>query len=291
MNVYDLSQEISDLYRSLRQGVVRVQQTGDNGEVRSEASGTLWIQAGIVLTVSHPFDDPDHIRVVHGADQPQQARVRGWDNSYDLAVLEVDATAVPMWRQWGELEALNPGELVFSLGFDEIRMGMVSRMIEQSLNRWGGVTKPWVEVDGVLSAAQAGGPLVNHVGSFVGINSPLPRPAGQTVGYGQLQNLVQLLLTRGNPQPAFLGVQTAVAQTGAGRKGLVITRVDDRSPAAAGGLLTGDVLLELAGVRLEHPRQLFMALRTMQPGDSPLFLVSRGREELKVTVTLGEQNG
>lgn len=209
MKLYELSGEIADLYRHTRNGVVQVRQMDEEGEVTVRASGTVWIQSGIVLTVSHPFEDRDRIEVIHGSDEPVTAQVRGWDNRFDLAVLEVQGTSVTPWQEWSELEMLNPGELVLTLGYGEIRSGMVCRMEEEATNRWGGVLKPSVEIDGTLSATQAGGPLVNSAGRFAGINSPFPGPGGQTVGYGQLQNLVQDILTRGNPAPGFLGVKTA----------------------------------------------------------------------------------
>ena len=289
MTLHELSGEIAGLFQRAREGVVCVQQHGAEGEAVSEASGTLWSRNGIVLTASHPFDDPGSIRVIHGSDEPVAARVRGWDNRYDLAVLEIPHSGLSAWRDWDELESVSPGEVVLSVGFEEIRMGIVSRMREEHLNRWGGALKPWVEVDGTLSRRQAGGPLVNDNGRFVGVNSTRPRPRGQTVGYGQLQNLVQAILTSGVPRPAYLGVRTAPAETSQRKRGLVVTHVEEASPAEKAGIATGDVLLELAGIRLTHPRRLFMALRGMNPGDRPELVAHRGDTETTITVELGER--
>ncbi len=288
MNLYDLSGEIADLYRRVKDGVVRVLQTRDEGEISTEASGTLWIRDNIVLTVSHPFDDLDRISVIHGNDHSVPARVRGWDNRYDLAVLEVESTAISAWKQWSELEELNPGVLVLALGYAEIRPGMVSRIAEEWTNRWGGILKPRVEVDGTLTATQAGGPLVDVTGRFLGINSTVPGPTGQTVGYGQLQNLVNDILRRGNPRAAYFGVRTAPAETRTGRTGVVITHVDKNSPADVAGLRTGDVLTDLAGTALTHPHRLFMTLRTMSPGDTVSLTIERGDEVVTRSVTLSE---
>ncbi len=286
MKLYELSQEIAELYRKIRHGVVRVRQLDEAGEVIAEASGTLWTQAGIIVTVSHPFDDPERIVVIHGDDAPVTATARGWDNRYDLAVLEVEGTSLSAWTDWTELETVNPGELVFSLGYGEIRPGMVSRMVPEAVNRWGGVLKPRVEVDGTLGPTQAGGPLVNSAGRFVGVNSPAPDCGGQTVSYGQLQNLVQELLLRGNPQPAYLGVRTAPAQTADGRRGVVVTQVDAGSPAEAAGICTGDVLLTAAGRQLVHPHRLFLLLRTMKAGDALELRVRRTGAEQTLSATL-----
>lgn len=290
MNYYELSEEIAELFQRVRHGMVRVQQTDEHGEVTTEASGTLWTRAGIILTMSHAFDNPHRIRVIHGSDQPVPARVRGWDNRYNLAVIDVEGTTISPWQEWSELEALRPGELVLVLGYQEIRFGMVSRMVDEVVNRWGGVLKPWVEIDSVLSPAQAGGALLNSQGRFVGINSPVPDPVGQVIGYGQLQNLVQEILTQGNPSPSYLGVRTARAQTGDGKKGVVVTHVDNDSPAEQAGLTTGDVILGIAGTATAHPRALFMVLRTMKAGDTATLQINRSGKEQTLTATLGRQS-
>ncbi len=291
MNLNAMSAEIADLYRRAKDGVVRIQQLDENGEVTAEATGSIWTRAGIVVTVSHAFDDPHSIRVIHGDDEPVAARVRGWDNRYDLAVLEVPDAGISTWTEWGELEMVNPGEIVFSLGYDTIRFGIVSSMTDERSTRWGGVVKPWVEVDGYLGRRQAGGPLVTTEGRFVGINSTHPRPRGQTLGYGQLQNLVQSILTSGTPRQVYLGVRTAPAETADSVRGLVVTHIDEGSPAAAAGILTGDVLIQCAGVRLTHPRRLFVVLRGMNPGDKPEIVLNRAGVEEKITVELAERSG
>ena len=287
MNLYDFSEELSSLYQTVRNGVVRVEQYDESGGTVQTASGILWPQQGIIVTVSHPFDDQDAVRVCHGHDQPVNAKVRGWDNRYDLAVLEIEGAAVPTWKDWAELEELRPAELVLVLGYDEIRLGMVSRSAEEHMNRWGGVLKPWVEIDAGLSDTQAGGALVNRAGRFVGMNSTQPRPHGQTVGYGQLQHLVRSILSSGSARPAYLGVSTAPGRGSDNRPALVVTDVNTDSPAEAAGLLTGDLLREFGGVSLQHPRGLFMALRTMNPGDEKTLRILRAGEEHQLSVTLG----
>lgn len=282
----ELSNQITELYRKAKDGVVRVRQVDADGKVLAAASGTLWTQAGIVLTVSHPFADPGQIEVVHGDDPPARAVVKGWDNRYDLAVLEVPGLS--SWTAWSDLEKLNPGEIVFSLGYMEIRMALVARMEESRNNKWGGELKPWVEADGTLSPKQSGGPLVSTEGNFVGVNSLHPGPMGQTLGYGQLQNLVQSILTRGTAKPGFLGVRTSPAKTAEG-EGLVITQVDDAGPASNAGLLTGDVILEIGGRRVNSPRQLFMTLRTLNAGDKAEIRIVRSGKVDSVSVELGSR--
>lgn len=288
MKLYEFSEELNGLYQRTRHGVVRVEQYDENGETVQAASGIAWPQQGIIITVSHPFDDQDAVRVRHGGDEPIHAKVRGWDNRYDLAVLEVEGATVPIWKDWAELEELRPAELVLVLGFEEIRLGMVSRTAEEQMNRWGGVLKPWVEIDAGLSSTQAGGALLDRAGRFVGMNSTQPGSHGQTIGYGQLQHLVRSILSSGSARPAYLGIRTAPGRGADTRPALVVTHVDADSPAEAAGLMSGDLLREFGGVALQHPRGLFMALRTMSSGDIKTLRILRAGEELQLSVTLGE---
>jgi putative serine protease PepD len=58
-------------------------------------------------------------------------------------------------------------------------------------------------------------------------------------------------------------------------------------PAAGAGLRTGDLVIEVAGERIETGDELREAIDARKPGDELELKVRRGSEERDVTVELG----
>jgi serine protease Do len=72
------------------------------------------------------------------------------------------------------------------------------------------------------------------------------------------------------------------------RHGAVVADVVPRSPAAAGGLQRGDVVLELAGRGIGSPRDLTRRVATTPPGTRTTMVVIRDEGKRTLEVTMGE---
>jgi len=68
--------------------------------------------------------------------------------------------------------------------------------------------------------------------------------------------------------------------------GILVTSVIDDSPAAAAGLIRGDVILEVEGSETDTIAELREVLSELEAGDTVRALVLRGGEEMTVEVTL-----
>lgn len=286
MDLTQFAGAATQLYRKFSGGFVRVEQRDAEGNLEGRASGVIWKQKGIVLTVSQPFTNPDGIVILNGDDPPAKAKVRGWDNRFDLAVLEVEG--IDSGLPWGDLGDLAPGDLVFSFGYREIRQGIVALTRESRRLVTGAIVKPWVEVDGTLSHRQNGGGLVSADGTIRGLVNLAGAREGFVLGFAQLENLVNSILTKGSIRPGFLGVRTAPAAEG-GRNGLIITQMDEGGPAAVAGLKVGDIILEVEGQEVLTPRQLFFTLRALEGGQKAKLAILRGSEQLSIEAVLGSR--
>src|SRR5690606_22049004 len=102
-----------------------------------------------------------------------------------------------------------------------------------------------------------------------GINSAIFSPSGGNVGIGfaipvdLAGNVMQQLLAFGEVRRGSLGVESqdidaelAALLSLQSRRGAVITRVYTDSPAASAGLLPGDVVVEIAGQRIDNQQAL-----------------------------------
>lgn len=91
--------------------------------------------------------------------------------------------------------------------------------------------------------------------------------------------------------PLERAVQIAPQQAGE-TAGILIAGVDPESPAAAAGLVRGDIVLEINGQAVtEQPFILWQLLEDVEPGEEIELLVQHGDEQHTVSVPLEEQDG
>jgi len=84
----------------------------------------------------------------------------------------------------------------------------------------------------------------------------------------------------------FLGIQPDIASTGAG--GIVIRSVREKSPAEAGGLQTGDVIVKVGDTSVDGYQTLIEILIDSKPGDKLKLSFKRAGEDKETEVTLAE---
>jgi S1-C subfamily serine protease len=73
--------------------------------------------------------------------------------------------------------------------------------------------------------------------------------------------------------------------------GVVVASVEPGGPAEEAGIGRGDILLEVAGERIENRADLVRILGDLEPGDEVELLVLHGDEERALSLTLGERDG
>jgi serine protease Do len=210
----------------------------EEGRLRASA---ISLGQGLFATVSHPLEDPESIALVDQAGQKLTAKVLGWDNRYDLAVLEAQ-TDKPALSSGSKAKVL-PGARVWSLGYDRqgprIHGGIVAQVRATRTLPMGGEISPAWEVDGSLSPSMSGGPLFGEEGEFLGMNSLMPRGTGMTLPGDHLLILAKTIQDKGNPKLGYLGITTTGARTKDGGHCLLITAIEEGSPAAVAGLMVG----------------------------------------------------
>jgi serine protease Do len=85
-----------------------------------------------------------------------------------------------------------------------------------------------------------------------------------------------------NPQMAFgLGLGTP--------RGAMVTMVRQGSPAARAGLLQGDVIIEFNGQPVDDVAELRRLVGERPPGSSVTLKAIRKRNEIVLSITLGEE--
>ncbi len=135
---------------------------------------------GYVLTNYHVVKDSDSIMVINSKDKEFAAKLLGYDDLMDLAVLSIDKKNVEKVATILKNTNISIGDTVFTVGSPEGKQyrGTVTKGIISGLNRE--VTTSYgneeyimnvMQTDAAINPGNSGGPLVNINGEVIGINS------------------------------------------------------------------------------------------------------------------------
>ena len=269
---------------------------GVNGRARLGSTGVHWRQ-GLVVTADHTVHVDEEVTITRPDGRALTARVAGRDPTIDIAVLKVDAPGVEV-AEVADSDAVRVGHIVLALGAGpRASWGVVSSIGEG--RRTGSAAGELLHLDLTLYPGFSGGPLVDVQGRVIGINtSGTSRHWQLAIPAAAVNRVVDELLRRGRIPRAYLGVSTQpVRLPEALRQGLnldqqtavIVVEVQSGSPAAAGGLTIGDVIVSLGAIRITDPNDLKSALRPDRVGESITASVLRGGQPRDVQVTVGER--
>jgi len=265
------------------------------------ASGVLW-RPGVVVTCAHAIRREDGIRVILADGARMDAALAGIDASTDLAVLKVEGAGAGV--EAGDQERLRPGHLVFSVARDASGQAAASfGIIAATAGEWrtwrGGRIDRLIRLDGGLRAGFSGGAVANVAGEVVGIGT-----AGLTRGYAivvpasTVNRVTDTLLATGRITRGYLGIGTRpiALPESLSRKlgladpaGLIVLTLAPQGPAEAGGLLLGDILLDLDGQRVRDVADLYAALPGERIGEPMRLGLIRGGERIESSIMVGER--
>src|ERR1700749_2555204 len=271
-----LSRQIAETIEGVEDSIVTV-----HGGGRSTSSGVVWRPGGIV-TVRQGLRRTDSLQVGH-QEKSFPAELAGSDAGTDLAVLRVK-TGADKPAQTHNGAPSRVGELVLSVGRSALgdvsaSAGIIARL-GSSWRTWrGGQIDSLIRPDLQLYVGQAGSALVNENRQVLGINSTaLARNAVITVPAATIDRGVDAILERGHvPRPYLGAAMQAVPVPEALRahfaagvdEALLVLHVEANAPAAAAGMLVGDLVLSVDGhlVHNVHDVQHRLAgLRVGRPG-------------------------
>jgi serine protease Do len=106
----------------------------------------------------------------------------------------------------------------------------------------------------------------------------------------------QQIVAQGGTKQGYLGISSSSVKLPAAQRGdrqqsdgLLVNGVVDGSPAAAAGVLVGDVILAFDAKVVDDPETLLTMLRGDRIPRQVTLTVSRGGETRQITVTVGER--
>jgi S1-C subfamily serine protease len=272
-----------------------------NARRRLPASGIAYA-SDLILTADHVVERDDDITIVLPDGSEVSGVVVGRDPGSDLALLRLESIdAVVANPAEGDARV---GQFVLALGRPnkegiQASLGVVSAIGGPVRTGRGGLLDRYMRTDAIPYPGFSGGPLVDVRGRVVGLNtSGLARGASLVIPVTLAWQIAGVLAEHGRVRRGFLGVRSqpvtiSQAQQGAlGREqasGLLLVAVEEGSPAAAGGLLVGDIIVALANQPVADPDELLAGLVGDIVSKPTPVQVLRGGELQTITVTIGER--
>jgi S1-C subfamily serine protease len=265
--------------------------------VRGVGSGFVMEHDGLIATNNHVVEGAKVLNVTFYDGKKYPAVVVGTDPSTDLAVVRIQAP-----RQAGlklaTPESLQVGEYVVAMGSPLGLQQTVTMGVLSALDRDIGMDTRvgFLQTDAPINPGNSGGPLMNLSGEVLGINSAVAQSA-QGIGFatpvGTLRSVLPQLAAGVKVDKAWFGARTAnvpgdpARMTYPRRTGVLVTGLEQGSPASQGGLQAGDVLVQINGRPIEDSGTLMQVLAPLDAGSHVTMVVARQGVARTVAITLG----
>jgi S1-C subfamily serine protease len=278
---------------------------------QGSGSGFVWDRQGHVVTNFHVIQGSDSLVVTLADRTDWKATVVGVEPDKDLAVLRIaapEAKLPPILV--GASRDLKVGQKVFAIGnpfgLDEtLTTGIVSalgRTIEAVTGR---KIQNVVQTDAAINPGNSGGPLLDSAGRLIGVNTQIASPSGASAGIGfavpadTVNEVVPQLIAHGRvirPRLGISPVQEGLLRR-LGVSGVLVATVQDGTGAAKAGLrptrrgadgsiVLGDIIVGIAGRKVESYDDLVSILEKQKIGDTVAVRILRDDREITVDVAL-----
>lgn len=267
-----------------------------HGRPRLPSTGVLW-REGLIVTASHTVEPDRDVTLTAPDGRTVSAQVAGRDPGLDIAVLRAEVAGMPAADVHDDGE-LRVGHLVLAVGTGpRASAGIVSALdVRGGRQREPGAM---LAVDLTLYPGFSGGPLVDVLGRVVGITtSGASRHLQCAVRASAVARLTDHVVRGGRIPRAYLGIGTqpvvlpndlrerlGLTQ----RTAVIVVNVAPESPAAAAGLVIGDVVVSIAGQAIGEPGDLVAVLQPDRVGQAVAVSIARGGEPRQIQVTVGER--
>jgi S1-C subfamily serine protease len=291
----DFSNALADAIDAAAPSVVQVQGR------RRPASGLVFAD-GVVLTMVSALGRGDGLHVRRNDGLALDAELAGWDPATGLAALRVNGLntapvappnaaaaprvghiAIAVARSWSNVVTASSG--IVSIIGGPLHTGR-HRSIDQVIR----TTAP-------MHDGFSGGAFLDVSGRLIGITTASAiRGLGVVIPASIAWKTAAALLEHGQVKRAYLGIASQPVHLPetqhvdpARTDALLVVNVTNGSPAAAAGVLVGDLIVEFDGQPVDSPEDLLNLLSGERVGRQVALRLLRGGVATTVTVTVGER--
>ncbi|XP_039993666.1 serine protease HTRA2, mitochondrial-like [Xiphias gladius] len=273
----------------------------------SNGSGFIISSDGLIVTNAHVVANKRGVRVKLTNGDIYHATVQDVDPVADIATIKITANNPLPTLTLGRSSDIRQGEFVVAMGSPFALRNTITSGIVSSVQRGSkelGLSNSnmdYIQTDATIDFGNSGGPLINLDGDVIGINT-MKVTAG--ISFAIPSDRVRVFLDQaakrkstwfGETKRRYIGVMmlTLTPSIIAELKlrdpsfpdvthGILIHRVIMGSPANRAGMLPGDVVVEINGVKVNTSEEIYQAVRN---SDKITMVVQRGHELLQLQMT------
>ncbi|KAM3363969.1 protease Do-like 1, chloroplastic [Capsicum galapagoense] len=279
---------------------------------QGSGSGFVWDKNGHIVTNYHVIRGASDLRVTLADQSTYDAKVVGFDQDKDVAVLRIDAPIdklrpIPI----GISADLLVGQKVFAIGnpfgLDHTLTTGVISGLRREINSaaTGRPIQDVIQTDAAINPGNSGGPLLDSSGNLIGINTAIYSPSGASSGVGfsipvdTVSGIVDQLVQFGKVTRPILGIKFAPDQSveQLGVTGVLVLDAPPNGPAGKAGLLPtkrdsygrlilGDIITSINGKKVSNGTDLYRILDQCKVGEKVIVEVLRGDQKEKIPVVL-----
>jgi len=284
-------------------------------QIPSLGSGAIISPEGLVVTNEHVVREATEIKVTLTDGRQFDGEVIASQRDYDIALVKIEGDNLPV-AELGDSDRLMIGEWAIAIGnpfgyllqdpHPSVTAGVISALHRSVLTSEEvvGVYKDMIQTDAAINPGNSGGPLVNSIGQVIGINTFIITQSGGSMGIGfaipvnRVKYIMEEVRAYGRIREIWigLGVQelTPMLAHSIGletSRGVLISQVDEGSPADKAGLKRRDVIVELNSQQVRNYDGARRAIFGAGIGDVLVFKVLRDGEEHVMRVEVEEAPG
>jgi Do/DeqQ family serine protease len=271
---------------------------------RSLGSGVIVDASGLIMTNNHVIEGATEVKVSLADKREFEAEIVLKDARTDLAVLRVkDGRERFAAIELGNSDELQVGDVVMAIGNpfgvgQTVTHGIVSALARTQV----GISdfQFFIQTDAAINPGNSGGALVDLSGRLIGLNTAIFSRSGgsQGIGFAIPVNMVKVVLASAKTggttvKRPWLGAKlqavTPEIADSLGLKrpvGALVATVTEKSPAARGGLKTGDLIVAIDGQTVDDQNAFDYRFATKALGGNAQLGIVRAGKETKLNVAL-----
>ena len=214
----------------------------------------------------------------------------------------------------GKMDDVAVGDVTLAIGnpfgFGQtVTMGIISALGRSHLGL--NAFEKFIQTDAAINTGNSGGALVDGQGNLIGINTAIySRPGGPggssgsggSLGIGFAipisiaKNVMEQIIQTGGVTRGWIGVEAQEISVDLAESfglpdtnGALIAGVLRGSPADAGGIKPGDILLAVDGRAVKDPQGMLDLIANQKPGDTASFRLRRQNKVIDTAVRIGKR--
>ena len=280
---------------------------GQQTQSAAAGSGFIFTDDGYIITNYHVIEGANTVTVSTYDGTQYDAKIIGYDESNDVAVLKVEAEGLtPVVI--GSSSKLNVGDGVVAIGnpLGELTFSLTAGAVS-ALNRdvtmSSGSTQELIQTDCAINSGNSGGALFNMYGEVVGItNAKYSGSSGSgasidNIGFAipmdDVYNIITSIIEKGYIEKPYIGVSVISVSDETQKYGLpqgaAVQSLTDDGPAKAAGLQVNDIITKVNDTEITSSNDLVKTIGACKPGDRITLTLYRQGQTMEISLEVAQK--